>query len=73
MNKKSVFFGQFFDEKSVFGRHGNDFDKKKLEEKKSVKNREKSPIFRQKIGKIQYFPEKNPIFPKFGVNYILGH
>ena len=39
-----------------FGRHGNDFDKIKLEEKKIGK---KSPIFHRKI---RYFSEI-PIFP----------
>ena len=72
--QKIGFFGRFFGEKSVFGRHGNDFDKKKKsEEKKSVKNWEKSPIFWRKIRKIRYFPENIRFFPKFGVNYILGH
>ena len=58
--QKIGFFGRFFSEKSVFGWYGNDFDKKK-----SVKNREKSPIFRRKIGNIRYFPEKIRFFQKF--------
>ena len=42
---KIVFFDRFIDEKSVFERHGNDFNKIKSKEKKLAKNREKSPIF----------------------------
>ena len=86
-DKKIDFFGRFFDEKSVFGGDGKDFLVEKSFAKKSAKNRQKSPIFRKKIGKNRrffgknpifsrknpIFPEKNPIFPKFGVNYILGH
>ena len=72
-DKKIDFFGRFFCEKSVFGGAGKDFRVEKSSAKKSVKNREKSPIFRQKIGKIRYFPEKIRFFPKFGIDYILGH
>ena len=49
--QKIRFFDRFIDEKSVFGRHGNDFDKIKSEEKKSVK--------------IVDFSSKNPIFSYF--------
>ena len=49
--QKIGFFGQFIGEKSVFGWHGNDFDKIKSEEKKSAK-----------IGD---FSPKNPIFSLF--------
>ena len=72
-DKKIDFFGRFFGEKSVFGGAGKDFRVEKSSAKKSVKNREKSSIFRRKIEKIRYFPEKIRFFPKFGVNYSLGH
>ena len=35
---KIGFFGRFIIEKSVFGRHGNDFNKIKSKEKKSAQN-----------------------------------
>ena len=38
---KIGFFGRFIDEKSIFGQHGNDFNKIKSKGKKSTKN----PIF----------------------------
>ena len=53
---------RFFGEKSFFGGAGKDFRMEKSFAKKS-----------EKIGKIRYFPEKIRFFPKFGVNYILGH
>ena len=64
---------RFFGEISFFGGAGKDFRVEKSFAKKSEKNRNKSPIFRRKIGKIRYFPEKFRFFPKCGVNYILGH
>ena len=57
-------FDRFFAEISFFGAGGKEIKVEKSFEKKSWKNREKSPIFRQKIGKIRYFPEKNPILPE---------
>ena len=66
-------FGRFFAEISFFGAGGKEIQVEKSFEKKSWKNREKSPIFRPKIGKIRFFPEKIRFFPKFGVNYSLGH
>ena len=49
-NEKNIgFFSRFIGEKSVFGRHGNDFDKIKSEEKKSEK--------------IRYFPDFSMFFP----------
>ena len=57
-DKKIDFFGRFF------GGAGKDFRVEKSFAKKSVKNREKSPIFLRKIGKIRYFSEKNLIFPE---------
>ena len=47
-DKKIVFFGRFFGEKSVFGWVGNDFGKEKSEVKKSEKITDfskKKPIF----------------------------
>ena len=38
MDKKIVFFGRFFGEKSVFGGAGKDFRMEKSEVKKSEKN-----------------------------------
>ena len=51
---KIGFFGQFIGEKSVFGRHGNDFNKIKSKEKNRGKNREKFD-----------FSSKNPTFSLF--------
>ena len=70
---KIGFFDRFIDEKSVFERHENDFDKIKSKEKKSTKNREKSPIFHRKITDFspknhRFFTEKSKksdIFPGF--------
>ena len=39
MDKKIVFFGRFFEEKSVFGGVGKDFRVEKSKVKKSEKNR----------------------------------
>ena len=60
--KKIGNFGRFFDDFSVFGGNGKKNPWKKSTEKISTKNR-KFPIFFR----------KNPIFPKFGIYYILGH
>ena len=65
-DKKIDCFDRFFGEKSVFGGAGKDFQVEKSFAKKSVKKS-------GKIGKIRYFPEKIRFFPKFGVNFILGH
>ena len=74
--QKIGYFGRFIDEKSDFsvdlsaknrfsGGMETILTKKKSEEKKLVKNREKSSIFHRKIGKIRYFPKKIQFFPKF--------
>ena len=57
--KKNDFFSRFFGEKSVFGGAGKDFRVEKSSAKKSVKNRQKSPIFRQKTD---IFPKKSDFF-----------
>ena len=54
---KIGFFGRFIGEKLVFGWHGNDFNKIKSKEKKSAKNREKSPIFCRKIERENSFAD----------------
>ena len=75
-DKKIVFFGRFFGEKSVFGGGGKDFRVEKSSAKKSEKNRQKSPIFRKKsdiFPKKSDFSRKNPIFPEICVICILGH
>ena len=66
MDKKIVFFGRFFGEKSVFGGTGKDFRVEKSEVKKSEKNRyisDKIPIFFRKIPifpiKYRFFSEKS--------------
>ena len=56
-DKKIVFFGRFFGEKSIFGWVGNDFGKEKSEVKKSEKNR-------RFFGKKPISPPKKPIFPE---------
>ena len=55
-------FGRFFAEISFFGAGGKEIQ---------VENRLKKNC--GKIGKIRFFPEKIRFFPKFGVNYSLGH
>ena len=60
--QKIGFFSRFIGEKSVFGRHGNDFDKRKLEEKNRQKIEENSQFFAEKSEKSYIFP-KFPIFP----------
>ena len=59
-------FDRFFAEISFFGAGGKEIQVEKSFEKKIV---EKSG----KIGKIRFFPKKIRFFPKFGVNYSLGH
>ena len=59
-------FDRFFVEISFFGAGGKEIQVEKSFEKKIV---EKS----RKIGKIRFFPENIRFFPKFGVNYSLGH
>ena len=48
--QKIGFFGRFIGEKMVFGRHGNDLDKKNWKKM----NQEKSSIFPRKYEKIAF-------------------
>ena len=66
-------FGRFFDEKSVFGWHGNDFDKKKIRRKKIGKKSGKIADFSAKNRKYPIFSRKNPIFPEILSKLYLGH
>ena len=68
-DKKIAEIGRFFGEKSDFGGLGKDFAVEKSTEKISAKNRKIPTFFR----KNPIFPEKIQFFPKFGINYILGH
>ena len=68
-DKKIAEIGRFFGEKSDFGGPGKDFAVEKSTEKFLAKNR-KIPTFSRKNP---IFPEKFRFFPKFGINYILGH
>ena len=69
MNKKLDFSVNF----SAKNRFSGGMETILTKKNRKKKNREKSSIFRRKIGKIRYFPEKIQFFLKFGVNYILGH
>ena len=63
-DKKIVFFGRFFGEKSVFGGAGKDFWVEKSSAKKIGKKSEKIADFSAKNRKNPIFSRKNPIFPE---------
>ena len=71
--QKIRFFDRFIDEKSVFGWHGNDFDKKQIGRKKIGKKSGKIAEFSLKNRKNPIFSQKNPIFPEILSKLYLGH
>ena len=66
-------FGRFFAEISSFGAGGKEIQVEKSFEKKSWKIAKNRRFFGEKSEKSDFFSEKIRFFPKFRVNYSLGH
>ena len=66
-------FGRFFAEILFFGAGGKEIKVEKSFEKNRGKIAENHQFFGEKSEKSDFFPEKIRFFPKFEVNYSLGH